>query len=177
MKSSVWLAIVALFLLGTAPALFGQGDGFAYKTVKDFKTLETFPTVEAFENSFAGYVQDCLDNTGGGTGGIPCEAITYDLWDRELNVYYVRLLKALKPAEQTLLKENQKQWLAFRDKAITLNSSLLDRRYDTQGTMFQLMRAGDATRILAPLVKQRALMLRDELELALQPPMSKENEP
>jgi uncharacterized protein YecT (DUF1311 family) len=170
------LAALASLLIATAPAALGQGDGFAYKTVKDFKTLETFRTVDAFETSFAGYVRDCLDNTGGGTGGIRCEEITYDLWDRELNIYYARLLKVLKPKEQALLKENQKQWLTYRDNAIAIDSALLDRRYDTQGTMYQLMRSGDASRIITPMVKQRALMLRDELDLASQKPMSKEEE-
>ncbi len=55
-------------------------------------------------------------------------------------------------------------------------SALLDHRFDTEGTMYQLMRAGDAARIIAPMVKQRALMLKDELELASRPPMSKEDE-
>lgn len=172
---SIAICLVSL-LLAAAPAAYAQGDGFAYKTVKDFKTLETFRSVDGFEASFGGYVRDCLDNTGGGTGGIPCEEITYDLWDRELNIYYGRLLKALTPKQQTLLKDNQKQWLTFRDNAIALNSSLLDRRYDTEGTMYQLMRSGDASRIITPIVKQRALMLRDELELATQPPMSKEED-
>src|SRR5690349_8351192 len=136
MKLRLLFTASVFMLLGTAPSAVGQADGYSFKTVKDFKTLQNFPTVEAFENSFADYVRDCLDNTGGGTGGIPCEEITYDLWDRELNIYYGRLLKALKPKDQALLKENQKQWLIFRDNAIALNSSLLDRRYDTQGTMY-----------------------------------------
>ncbi len=53
---------------------------------------------------------------------------------------------------------------------------MLERRYDTAGTMYQLMRAGDASRIVTPMVKQRALMLRDELELASQQPVSKEED-
>lgn len=167
------LVAPALLFLATVQGAFAQ-TGYAYKTVKDFKTLESFDSAEAFEASFAGYVQDCRDNTGGGTGGIPCEELSYQLWDRELNIYYGRLLRALTPKEQALLKENQKQWLAFRDHAIAINSLLLDRRYDTSGTMYLLMRAGEATRIIAPMVKQRALMLRDELDLASQQPISKE---
>ena len=168
-------SLASLLFLAATQAVFTY-PGYTYKTVKDFKTLEHFKTVEAFEASFAGYVQDCLDNTGGGTGGIPCETISYELWDRELNIYYSRLMKALKPSDQALLKENQKQWLAFRDNAIALNRSLLNRRYDTPGTMYRLEAAGHASMIVVPMVKQRALMLRDELELALQQPMSKEVE-
>jgi uncharacterized protein YecT (DUF1311 family) len=173
MSSRLSIATLAFLCFTSAQAVFAQ-DRYVYKTVKDFKTLESFGSVEAFEDSFAGYVQECLDSTGGGTGGIPCEQFSYEMWDREMNIYYGRLLKALRPQEQALLKQNQKQWLLFRDNAIALNSSLLDRRYDTQGTMYQLMRAGDASKIIAPLVKHRALMLRDEVDLASQPPMSKE---
>jgi uncharacterized protein YecT (DUF1311 family) len=147
---------------------------FAYKTVKDFKTLETFKSVEAFEASFADYVQECLDNTGGGSGGVRCVALEYELWDRELNIYYERLLKKLKPKEKALLKESQRQWIAVRDGTIAVNSALLDRRYDTSGTMYQLMRAGDAARIIVPMVKQRALMLKDMYGLSLEQPVSKE---
>ena len=158
-----WLAAVVLL-----------ASQFAYKSAKDFKTLEHFKSVEAFEASFAEYEQDCLDNTGGGTGGIPCEELKYELWDREMNLYYGRLLAKLGPKEKTLLKESQRQWVVVRDNAIALNSALLDRRYDTQGTMYQLMRSGDAARILTPMVKQRALMLKAMGELASAPPMSKE---
>ena len=166
-------AIAMFLLLAATQALFAQVR-YAYKTVKNFKTLESFASVEAFEASFAGYVQDCLDNTFGGTAGIPCEKLSYQLWDRELNIYYGRLMKALTPKEQALLKENQKQWLVYRDNAIALNRSLLNRRYDIEGTMYRLEAAGHGSTIIVPMVKQRALMLRDELELALQQPMSKE---
>ncbi len=171
MKRRLWLAapMFAFFLAGQ---VFAQG--FAYKTAKDFKTLEHFDTVEAFEASFAGYVQKCFDSTGGGTGGIACYDVPYQMWDRELNIYYGRLMKELKPKQQALLKENQKQWLAFRDNAMAINSALLNRHYDTPGTMYLLMRAGDTSRMIVPVVRQRALMLRDELELATKEPMSKD---
>ncbi|HEV2721898.1 MAG TPA: lysozyme inhibitor LprI family protein, partial [Thermoanaerobaculia bacterium] len=115
-----WLAAIALL-----------ASQFAYKSAKDFKTLEHFKSVETFEASFAEYEQDCLDNTGGGTGGIPCEELKHELWDREMNIYYGRLLAKLGPKEKTLLKESQRQWVVVRDNAIALNSALLDRRYDT----------------------------------------------
>lgn len=165
------LRIVALVFLATPLAAYD------YKTAKDFKTLEHFKSVEAFEASFAGYEQDCFDNTGGGTGGIPCAELKYELWDRELNIYYGRLLAKLGPKERTLLKESQRRWVAVRDDTIALNSALLDRRYDTSGTMYQLMRAGDAARILTPMAKQRALMLKAMGELASEEPISKEPPP
>lgn len=175
-KRRLWLLATPAFLfLATSQTVLAQ-TGFAYKSAKDFKTLEHFSSVEGFEASFTGYVQDCLDNTGGGTGGIRCTALEYELWDRELNLHYGRLLNKLKPKEKALLQANQRQWIAYRDNAIALNSSLLDRRYDTAGTMYQLMRAGDAARIVTPMVKQRALMLKAMYGLASEQPMSKEEE-
>jgi uncharacterized protein YecT (DUF1311 family) len=147
---------------------------YRYKTVKDFPTLEHCASVDAFEAAYAKYEQDCLDNTGGGTGGIRCETLGYELWDRELNIYYERLLKALDEQQKKLLKDSQHQWIEVRDNAIKLNSALLDRRYDTSGTMYQLMRSGDAARIVTPIVKQRALMLKAMWELATEQPLSKE---
>ena len=151
-----------------------MAGGYSYKTVKDFPTLDQVKNVDAFEAAYVMYEQDCLDNTGGGTGGIPCETLGYDLWDRELNVYYERLLKTLDGSQKKLLKDSQRQWIELRDSTIKLNSTLLDRRYDRSGTMYQLMRSGDAARIILPIVKQRALMFQAMWELASQPPVSKE---
>ena len=127
--------------------------GYPYKTVKDFRTLEHSKDVQAFEAAYEEYEHDCLDNTGGGTGGIPCETLEY---------------------EKKLLEESQHQWIEVRDGAIRINRTLLDRRYDTDGTMYLLMRSGDASRILTPIVKERALTLKAMWELARQEPVSKE---
>jgi len=159
LKRRLWLATPAFLFFFAA---------FDYKTPKDFKTLENFKSVEAFEASYAEYVQDCFDNTGGGTGGIRCTQLEYELWDREMNIYYKRLLA--KVSDPTALKESQRLWIQMRDKTIEVNSALLDRRYQEQGTMYALMRAGDAARIITPLVKQRALMLRDMVVLLNEAP-------
>ena len=66
---------------------FAFAVDYPYKKADDFKKLESFKSVEQFEANYKKYVQHCLDNTGGGTGGIPC-FVGYDLWDRELNTYY-----------------------------------------------------------------------------------------
>lgn len=163
----VFLAVIVLL----ASPLAAQ---YSYKTVKDFPTLEHSKNVEAFEAAYAKYEQDCLDNTGGGTGGIACETLRYELWDRELNIYYERLLKALSEPHKKILKESQRQWIEVRDRAMKLDSALLDRRYDTSGTMYLLMRSGDAAAVIAPIVKERALTLKALWELATKEPLSKE---
>ncbi|MEE4379311.1 MAG: lysozyme inhibitor LprI family protein, partial [Candidatus Competibacteraceae bacterium] len=66
---------------------------------------------------------------------------------------------------QRALKSSQHAWLEERDKSIKLISMILDIKYaDQRGTMYQLMRAGDSNDLVAPIVKQRALILKAWLE-------------
>ena len=132
---------------------------YGYKHIDEFPPLNFYATVEEFEASYQGYVQDCLDNTGGGTGGIPC-FIGNELWDRELNNYYGKLKSLLNEKEASALRESQRTWIKERDLSIKFNSMLLDRKYSQQGTMFALMRAGAADKAITPIVKQRALVLK-----------------
>ncbi len=137
---------------------------YQYKKAGDFKTLKFYNSIDEFESSYKKYTQHCLDNTFGGSGGIPC-SIDYDMWDRELNIYYDRLMKILGPKEKNLLKESQLAWIKERDKSIDFNSRLLDNKYDKEnGTMYLLMRAGDANEMITPIIKQRALVLKKWFE-------------
>ena len=126
--------------------------------------LASFKSDVEFESSIDQYTQHCLDNTGGGTGGIPC-FVAYNLWDRELNTYYNNLMKVLGEKEKKLLKDSQLAWIKEREKTIEFNSSLLDleEEYATTGTMGSLLRAGDADRMMTPIVKQRVLVLKEWL--------------
>lgn len=157
------LIIISLLI---SPCVASSAE-FPYKKVDDFKTLDPFKSVEEFEASYKNYVQQCLDNTGGGSGGILC-FVGYDLWDRELNIYYNRLMKVLGEKERKLLKESQLAWIKERDKSIDFNSRLLDNKYKKPGTMYLLMRAGDADEMMSPVVKQRALILKKWFEFVKQ---------
>lgn len=134
---------------------------FNYKKIEDFKTLEAAISVAVFESEVEKYTQDCLDNTGGGAGGIPCY-IADKLWDRELNIYYKKLMAALPEKEKSLLQESQIAWLKERDKTITFNTLLLNNKYKPMGTgsMYELMRAGDVSATIVPIIKSRVLYLK-----------------
>ena len=158
------LRLLLIFLSLTLVATSGVfAVDYPYKKIADFKTLESFKSVDEFESSYKKYTQHCLDNTYGGSGGASC-FIGYDLWDRELNIYYAKLMKTLKGKERDLLKESQIAWIKERDKTIDFNSALLDKTYATTGTMYILMRAGDSDAMMTPVVKQRALLLKKWLE-------------
>lgn len=154
----IFCAVVSLMTTSVAFAA-----DYPYKKVDDFKTLESFKSIDEFESGYKKYTQHCLDNTGGGSGGVPC-LIGYEIWDRELNIYYSKLMKILGEQEKNLLKESQLAWIKERDKTIDFNSLLLDKKYTTTGTMYVLMRAGDADAVITLIVKQRALLLKKWLE-------------
>ncbi len=148
--------------------LFAQSNAWAsiyeYKSINDFKDLSSYNSIEEFEASYQKYVQDCLDNTGGGTGGISCH-IGYEIWDRELNYYYKKIAPLLNKKELTALKESQRAWIKERDLSIEFNSMLLDHKYPPQGTMYALMRSGSADKLITPIIKQRTLVLKRWYEL------------
>ncbi len=150
------IPVVLVFLL------LGQGHAFAmdyrYKQAQDFEWLESFRSVDAFEANYRAYVQDCLDHTYGGSGGVPC-FIGEAIWDREMNRYYKRLLSLLDEEEKKLLRNSQRAWLKMRDSSIAFGMRLLGRTEET-GSMYALMRAGDIDSMVTPMVKQRALMLK-----------------
>ncbi|QKF73929.1 LprI family protein (DUF1311 domain) [Aliarcobacter faecis] len=133
---------------------------FEQKDINDLKKLSDFETVEQFEVYYEDYTQTCLDNGYGGTDSIPC-FITYELWDRELNIYYQKLYEILNENQKKELKKSQLKWLEARDLTINFNSIMLDNYYqDKEGTMYMLMRARDADDTIHHLVKERALFLK-----------------
>ena len=154
-RSSLILLTILLGISTTAQAV-----KFKYKNIEDFKTLSVFSSVEKFEQNYQNYTQDCLDNTGGGTGGIKCY-IGYKMWDRELNIYYKKTNKSLADDGKILLKKSQLTWIKERDQSIDFNSYLLNKEYSGQiGTMYSLMRAADTSSAIVPIVRQRALVLK-----------------
>ena len=156
----IFLAVISLMPSSTAIAV-----EYPYKKVNEFKLLDSFKSIEAFEWIYEKYTKDCLDHTYGGSGGIPC-LIGYDMWDRELNISYVKLMKIIEPKDRDLLKQSQLAWVKERDKSLEFNSLLLDKMYTDSGTMYVLMRAGDAGDMATPVVKQRALLLKKWLKFA-----------
>ncbi|MCG3669102.1 DUF1311 domain-containing protein [Aliarcobacter butzleri] len=147
-----------VFILGILISL--NLFAFENKDIDSFLKLESFKTVEEFESYINKYTQECLDNRFGGTGSIPC-FVSYEVWDKELNIYYRKLMSKLTAKEKELLKESQKKWLEFRDKTIEFNSLMLDRNYDQEGTMFLLARASVADSDISEIIKNRVLYLKN----------------
>lgn len=149
-----------LFGVLTALLLSTSSFAFEHKDIGSFKTLSNFNTVEEFEEYIRIYEQECLDNGYGGTGSIPC-FVSYELWDKELNIYYEKLMSKLNPNEKELLKNSQRKWIESRDLTIKFNSKMLDKVYTEEGTMYLLVRAGDADENMSKVIKERALYLKN----------------
>jgi uncharacterized protein YecT (DUF1311 family) len=150
------LFILPVFLISTTL----NAQDFKEKPISEFKELDQFDSVEAFEEYIDAYRQECLDASMGYSRGIQC-FVGSELWDRELNTYYRLLQDELTDEQSELLRSAQQSWIETRDRTIQFNSSLLDQTYDQIGTMYVLMRAGDASRTMGPIIKQRALLLRE----------------
>ena len=148
---------VAFYLL--LACSFSASYAYDKKEITDFKELDSFKSVEQFEKYIEKYTQKCLDNSYGGTDGIPC-FIGYEIWDRELNTYYNKLYSILEKNEKKKLKESQRSWLKTRDLSLEFSKTLLNKIYTESGTMYLLMRAGDADSMISAIIKQRALTLK-----------------
>lgn len=152
------ILLVSLMIVSLNHDLFAID--FKYKNINDFETLSSFKSIKSFEKNYKKYTQVCLDNTGGGSGGVPC-FIDYKMWDRELNIYYKKLYSMLNENEKILLKKSQLLWIKERDASIDFISKLLDIKYKNKtGTMYLLTHAWEANTMISPIIKQRTLLLR-----------------
>lgn len=78
MNNTVKILALTLCIQFSAPS---YAIDFNFKEVSDFKVLSEFKSINEFEKEYQSYTQDCLDNTYGGAGGIPC-FLGSDIWDR-----------------------------------------------------------------------------------------------
>ena len=59
----------------------------------------------------------CLSSPSGSStaGQSECATRAYTAWDTELNRVYQKLMKNLDPASRSMLRNSQREWLAFRE--------------------------------------------------------------
>lgn len=157
-------ATLIIGLLFLSLAVNADTFNFNIKELKDFKRLSAFKSEKDFENYINKYIQECNDNWGGSAAGAQC-FVGYEIWDRELNVYYKKLAKLLDKKGKKALKTSQKAWLKSRDSSRSFISLQLDKIYTEQGTMYIALRAEDGDSAITPMVKQRALTFKNWVKL------------
>lgn len=100
----------------------------------------------------------CTEKDPSTAGMVRCIDIAYRDWDKELNKNYQSLMRKLKPADKSLLKSAQLEWLKYRDAEF----KLLDTIYDKlQGTMYIPMRIDQKMQF----IKRRAEELASHVDL------------
>lgn len=76
-----------------------------------------------------------------------------EMWDKEMNRCYKRLMSRLSTSQQATLRASQLEWLKFRDSEFEVISQLIATK---DGTMWQMV----ATSMGMQLVKDRTLQIR-----------------
>jgi uncharacterized protein YecT (DUF1311 family) len=158
-------ALSALAALMAPPVVIAEDAPFQFKDVADFKRMDAFESPAAFDVYVDKYVQTCLAESGGGTGGIPCN-VGDALWERELDTYYQKLLASLDTKSREQLKSAERGWITMRDQSIAFHEHLADLRIPKDGTMYLLLRSVEIHSTLKDLNKERTLLLKHWLELA-----------
>ena len=129
------------------------------------KRLNSFHSLNELEEYLNNKKTECLDKSFGGSRAVACFVSYSEAWDYELNYYYKLLRSELNIEEKDILKKAQLSWIDHRETTIDFNSKLLDRKYaDKRGTMYIAMRAGDVSTAIAPLIKSRALLIKEWYE-------------
>ncbi len=123
--------------------------------------LRDFPSVDLFEEYLDESKSDCLNRSMGATRAVSCYSEYYNSWQFEMNYYYELLITELEGKNLELLESTQLVSINYRDVTIAFNSVLLDRVYaEKRGTMYTAMRAGDASKIITPIIRSRALLIQ-----------------
>jgi len=137
-----------------------EGSGFTPKKVGDLKTLSEFENTEKFESYWKGHQKECFDYLGTGRASKYCH-IGSEVWDRELNIYYKKLRSVLYGPELDNLKVSQLDWIKSRDKLIALIKPLTSEKYKDQGgTLYYAVTGSNNDRLITPIIKERALILK-----------------
>ncbi|MDX2002589.1 MAG: lysozyme inhibitor LprI family protein [Chitinophagales bacterium] len=102
-------------------------------------------------------LEACLDSSESTAGMCECECVAAQAWDLELNKYYKLLMGVLSPEAKELLRQSQRNWLAYRDAEQKFSSQFYT---DMEGTMWRAVNAGRYREI----VKKRAEELRSYYE-------------
>ncbi len=152
----IW-SVCLFFVLQSS--LYADFSDFEIKELKDFKTLGSYKSIDLFDDSVAKYINACMNSWGGSSAGSRC-LIGYQLWDRELNIYYKKLYNSLKNKQKSKLKLSQKAWLKSRDISRGFITDWINKEYTEPGTMFNVIRSQDGDYAITSIVRQRALTLR-----------------
>jgi len=91
---------------------------------------------------------------------LKCLAQAYEMWDKELNKVYKKLMQQLNRTEKKLLKDSQRKWLVYRDAEF----KFIDTWQDLPGFDAAFLRYTRKIEIIRSRVSQLELYLRKDTE-------------
>ena len=115
----------------------------------------TFAEEQEKKHPIDEWLERCIEKDSSTAGMINCSGKAYEMWDKELNKVYQKLMKKLTPEERKKLQESQRQWIKFRDAEFGFINDL----YLGIGTMIPVIKYGQKLYF----VKQRVLQLQEYL--------------
>jgi len=125
------------------------------------KHLADFESLQVFDDYLDETQQTCIDNALGGARTVACFGAYEQAWDYELNHYYKLLRSVLSDEDKAVLKQAQLAWIKYRDETSRFNRRVVSKKYEGQsGSMYTAIRAGDESNVDAPVIRERALLLR-----------------
>ncbi len=159
-----WLERTCLILsvvcpLFSVPLCHAEASAFEVKSPEQFPFLRESASVSEFEQQIQDYESSCLNEFAGSTSGLQC-FVGFSLWQREVDFYFSALNSQLTGEAQDQLKINQGVWQQYLQNTREMNFQLLIQKYPNPGTVFVYLRAKDAHEALTPIVRARALLLR-----------------
>ena len=151
------LSVVCLLL--SAPLCHAEASVFEVKSYEQFPFLRESASVSEFEQHIKDYESACLNEFAGSTSGLQC-FVVFSLWQREVDFYLSVLNSELTGESQHDLRINQGVWQQYLQNTREMNFQLMIQKYPNPGTVFVYLRAKDAHQALTPIVRERALLLR-----------------
>ena len=119
----------------------------------DLGHLEDYKSSDHLKDAYTSYLESCSN-----LKKEKCKK-EYELWDRELNHYYGKIMDELKAPQSSLVRKSQRTWINYRDQTYAAGKALISIKYPADGTIYGQMAAADFSNLKSNVVKHRAILL------------------
>ena len=132
-----------------------------FDTVSTWKTMDSFPDVESFADWADSLGQMCWTSWGSGSAAWLCSDLTWNIWEKQIELFRDRLKISLPPGGRALLDSARKEWRKTCYCTYSLTLALTGYQLaQTEGTMYIAFSEMENSNVYDSLAKQQALLLR-----------------
>ncbi len=161
MTRTVFLAIYSMFFMCCSLSA-SSAHAFDLRSLGDFKPLSYYSSVDLFEQVIQQYSEECVTKLGPNTNTEHC-FVESDLWQRELDYYYPRLLELLNEKDKLALQEAQLLWIQSGEKSDSIYQTTLEQNASEYTARYN--KYNRVNQHIAQRVKARALMIKEMYEI------------